>query len=122
MCAERAKASIKRLISPLSEDVSLSQSRRFPATKAEKLARHIEGQIAGGEFCADEGSFLSAFVQISEEYEPADTPAHRRHLAEALLIGKLKDSWKKSIYGKASALTRNGFRIRANLRARGVFA
>ncbi len=100
MSAERAKAFIKRLTCPLSEDVSLSQSRRLPPTKAEKLARHIEGQIAVGEFCAAEGSFLSAFGKTSEEYEPAETPAHLRHFAEALLTGKLKYSWRKLRYGK----------------------
>lgn len=111
MSAERARAFVQTRACPSSEDVSLSQSRRLPPTKAQKLARHIASQIAGCEFCAAEQSFLSAFVQNSEEYKPAEMPTHLRRLAEALLIGKLKNPLKGSKYEKGSSLTRTGIRI-----------
>jgi hypothetical protein len=102
MSAVRAKAFTKTRACPSSEDIS---SRRLPRDKS--IARHI----AGCEFCAAEQSFLSAYSQTAEEYEPAEMPAHLRRLAEALLLGKLKDSHKGSKYGKGSTLTRTGFRI-----------
>lgn len=87
MSAERAKAFTKTRACPSSEDIS---SRRLPRGKSDQIARHI----AGCEFCAAEQSFLSAYCQTTEEYEPAELPAHLRRLAEALLIGKRKDSYK----------------------------
>ena len=104
MSAVRAKAFTKTRACPSSEDIS---SRRLPRDKSDQIARHI----AGCEFCAAEQSFLSAYSQTAEEYEPAEMPSHLRRLAEALLLGKLKDSHKGSKYGKGSSLMRTGFRI-----------
>lgn len=104
MSAGRAKAFTKTRACPSSDDIS---SRRLPRGKSDQIARHI----AGCEFCAAEQSFLSAYSQTTEEYEAAEMPAHLRRLAEAVLIGKLKDSYKRSKYGKGSSLTRTGFRV-----------
>ncbi len=105
-----ANAFTKTLTCPSSQDIS---SRRLPRGKSDQIARHI----AGCDFCAAEQSFLSAYIQPSEEYKPAEMPAHLRHLAEALLIGKLG----KGKLGKAerflqgsdigAPLTRTGFRV-----------
>ena len=104
MSGVRAKAFTKTRACPSSEDIS---SRRLPRGKSDQIARHI----AGCEFCAAEQSFLSAYSLTAEEYELAEMPAHLRRLAEALLVGKLKDSYKGSKYGKGPSLTRTGFRI-----------
>ncbi len=106
MSAGRAKAFTKTRSCPSSEDIS-SSSRRLHRGKSDQIARHI----AGCEFCAAEQSFLSAYIQTTEEYEPAEMPAHLRRLAEALLIGKLKDSHRESKYEKESSLARTGFRV-----------
>ena len=95
MSAGRAKAFTKTRACPSSHDIS---SRRLPRGKSDQIARHI----SGCDFCAAEQSLLSADSQDTEEYEPAEMPAHLRLLAEALLMGKL---------GKASPITRTGFRV-----------
>jgi len=100
----RPKAFTKTTACPSSDDIS---SRRLPRGKLDQIARHI----AGCEFCAAEQSFLSAYNPTNEEYEPAEMPAQLRRLAEALLVGRLKDSHKRSKYGKVSSLTRTGFRV-----------
>ena len=106
MSAGRAKAFTKTRSCPSSEDIS-SSSSRLHRGKSDQIARHI----AGCEFCAAEQSFLSAYIQTTEEYKPAEMPAHLRWLAEALLIGKLKDFHQGRNTKKGSSLTRTGFRI-----------
>lgn len=78
-----------------------------PPGRSDQIALHT----AGCEFCAAEQTFLSASSQPPEEYGPGDMPAHLRRLAESLLIGKLKDSYKGSKYGRRSSLARKGLRI-----------
>lgn len=104
MSAVRANAFTKTRACPSTEDIS---SRRLPRGKSDQIARHI----AGCEFCAAERSFLSAYSPTTEEHEAADMPANLRRLAEALLMGRLKDRYKGSKYSKGSFLTRTGFRI-----------
>ena len=104
MSAVRGKTFTKTRACPSSEDIS---SRRLPPGKSDQIARHT----AGCQFCAAEQSFLSAYSQFAEEYEPAEMPAHLRRLAEALLINKLKNSYEGSKYGKRSSLARTGLRI-----------
>jgi len=89
---------------PSSDDIS---SRRLPRGKSDQIARHI----AGCEFCAAEQSFLSAYNPTAEEYEPAEMPVQLRRLAEALLVGRLKESNRRSKYGNVSSLTRSGIRV-----------
>ncbi len=102
MSAIRANASTKTRACPLTEDIS---SRRLPRGKSDQIARHI----AGCEFCAAEQSFLSAFSPTTEECEAAEMPANLRRLAEALLMGKLKDYYEGSKYSKGCSLTRTGY-------------
>lgn len=104
MSGVRAKAFTKTGACPSSEDIS---SRALPRGKSDQIARHI----AGCEFCAAEQSFLSAYSLTAEEYELAEMPVHLRRLAEALLVGKLKGSYKGSRYGRGHSLTRTGFRV-----------
>ena len=104
MDAVSAKAFIKTRSCPTSEEIS---SRILPRGKSAQIARHV----AGCEFCTAEQSFLSFYSQAIGEYVPAQMPANLRRLAEALLIGKLKDSTKRSKYRYESALGRTGFRV-----------
>jgi hypothetical protein len=104
MSAGRAKAFTKTRVCPSSDDIS---SRRLPPGKSDQIARHI----AGCDFCAAEQSLLSAYSQTTGEYESAEMPAHLRRLAEALLMGRLKDFYQGSKYGKGSSFTRTGFRV-----------
>ncbi len=102
MSAVRAEAFTKTRACPSSEDIS-----SLPRGKSDQIARHP----FGCEFCSAEQSFLSAYSQTTEEYEPAEAPAHHRRLAEALPIGKLKESYKGSKYGKRSSFARTGLRF-----------
>ena len=108
MSGVRAKAFTKTRACPSSEDIS---SRGLPRCKSDQIARHI----AGCEFCAAEESFLSAYRLTAEEHELAEMPAHLRRLAEALLLGKLKDSWKELRYKKDPLLRGPGFAFELNL-------
>ena len=104
MSGARAKAFTKTRACPSSVEIS---SRGLPRSKSDQIARHI----AGCEFCAAEQSFLSAYRLTAEEYELAEMPAHLRRLAEALLVGKMKDSFTGLKYGKGPSPARTGFRI-----------
>ncbi|CAN5856047.1 hypothetical protein BH18ACI4_BH18ACI4_06580 [soil metagenome] len=107
----RAKAFIKSRTCPSAEDIS---RHSLPRTESDRITRHIDGC----DFCAAEQCFLSAYLQTLEEYEPAEMPAHRRRLAEALLFGKLKGSCKGKVYGGRRLLQEPGFAFEINLRAR----
>ena len=104
MGAVSAKAFTKTRACPTSEETS---SRRLPRGKSAQIARHV----AGCEFCTAEQSSLSAYSQATGEYVPAEMPANLRRLAEALLIGKLKDSTTRSKYRYESSFGRTGFRV-----------
>jgi hypothetical protein len=104
MGAVSANAFIKTRACPTSEEIS---SRRLPRGKSAQIARHV----VGCEFCTAEQSFLSDYNKVTGGYVPAEMPANLRRLAEALLMGKLKDSTKRSKYHYESALGRTGFRV-----------
>ena len=103
MGAVSAKAFIKTRVCPTPEEIS---SRRLPRGKSAQIARHV----AGCEVCTAEQSFLSSYSQATGDFVPAEMPANLRRFAEALLIGKLKDSTKGSKGRYESALGRTGFR------------
>ena len=102
MGAVSAKAFTKTRACPTSEETS---SRRLPRGKSAQIARHV----AGCEFCTAEQNLLSSYSQATGEYVPAKMPANLRRLAEALLIGKLKDSTTRSKYRYDRRLGEQGF-------------
>jgi len=69
---------------------SIFFSSRLPREKSDQIARHL----AACDFCAAEQSHLSASSRTTGEYEPPEMPAHLVAWAEALLRGKLKDSYR----------------------------
>ena len=89
MSAEIAKAFTKTHACPSSEDVSLSQSFRFPPSRPEKIALYITGRA----FCAAEHSLLFGSFQTTETCELAEMPSHLRQPAEALLRETVKQSY-----------------------------
>jgi hypothetical protein len=105
MSAVSAKAFTKTRACPSSEDIS---RRRLPRSNSDQIARHV----AGCEFCAAEQSFLSVYIPTTEEYKIVAMPAHLRRLAEALLIGKLKDQSRGSKYSSGLSVKKEpGFAL-----------
>ena len=102
MSGVRAKAFTKTRACPSSAEIS---SRGLPRGKSDQIARHL----SGCDFCAAEQSLLSADSQDTEEYEPAEMPAHLRRLAEALLVGRLKGSHQGSKFGMDLLPREQGF-------------